>query len=330
MEAKGSVFGASNNFFVKTIRTNQMSTKNFLTQLLLVAAIAAATASNIYAQSSKAAMTTLTGQLVCSDCWSEADRKTVAYGTDADIACARDCAERGIPSAIAVKQGDDYHLYLIEQSQLKDQNEWLDRIGGQVEITGKLYAKKGKQYITVETYKFLSAAPSAGQQTMIGAEVELSLKDLTGIDQRLSSYRGRIVVLNFWATWCVPCKQEMPDLAAIQNEYAAFGVQVVGASADQLADRAKVIEFIKQTKINFPVLVGATTDDMKRFGVGPGLPATVVIGRDGRVAALHYKVIQQAQLKKEIDKLLGANSVALAREIAASQTKASNVSLVPS
>jgi thiol-disulfide isomerase/thioredoxin len=79
------------------------------------------------------------------------------------------------------------------------------------------------------------------------------LKDLTGIDQRLSAYRGRIVVLNFWATWCVPCKQEMPDLAAIQNEYAAFGVQVVGASADQLADRAKVLEFIKQTKINFPV-----------------------------------------------------------------------------
>jgi peroxiredoxin len=122
----------------------------------------------------------------------------------------------------------------------------------------------------------------------------------------------------------------MPDLAAIQNEYAAFGVQVVGASADQLADRTKVLEFIKQTKINFPVWVGATTDDMKRFGVGPGLPATVVIGRDGKIAALHYKVIQQAQLKKEIDKLLGANSSALAREIAASKTNQSNVSLVPS
>jgi len=329
MESEESVFGASNNFFVKTIRTNRMSTKNILTQLLLIAAVAAATASHVCGQGSKA-LTTLTGQLVCSDCWAEADRKTVAYGTAADIACARDCAEKGIPSAIAVKQGDDYRLYLIEQSQLKDQNEWLDRIGGQVEITGKLYSKKGKQYVTVETYKFLSVPPSGGQETTIGSEVELSLKDLTGIDQRLSAYRGRIVVLNFWATWCVPCKQEMPDLAAIQNEYAAFGVQVVGASADQLADRAKVLEFIKQTKINFPVWMGATTEDMKRFGVGPGLPATVVIGRDGLVAALHYKVIQQAQLKKEIDKLLAANSVALAREIAASQTKASNVSLVPS
>lgn len=293
--------------------------------------IAFAATTSICGQGTKSAATTITGQLVCSDCWAEADRKTTPYGTQADLACARDCAERGIPSAIAVKQGNDYKLYLIEQTQLKkNQAEWLDRIGGQVEVTGKLYAKKGKQYVTVETYKFLSAAPSAGQETTIGSEAELSLKDLTGIDQRLSAYRGRIVVLNFWATWCVPCKQEMPDLAAIQNEYAAFGVQVVGASADQLADRAKVLEFIKQTKINFPVWVGATTEDMKRFGVGPGLPATVVIGRDGRVVALHYKVIQQAQLKKEIDKLLGANSVALAREIAASHMKASNVSLVPS
>ena len=330
MRSKEAVFRPS-NFFVKTIRTNQMSTKNILTRLLLIAAITAATASHLCAQGSKGAAVTLTGQLVCSDCWSEADRKTTAYGTPADLACARDCAERGIPSAIAVKEGSDYKLYLIEQTQLKkNQAEWLDRIGGQVEVTGKLYAKKGKQYVTVETYKFLSVPPSASQETTIGSEVELSLKDLTGIDQRLNAYRGRIVVLNFWATWCIPCKQEMPDLTAIQNEYAAFGVQVVGASADQLANRAKVLEFIKQTKINFPVWVGATTDDMKRFGVGPGLPATVVIGRDGLVAALHYKVIQQAQLKKEIDKLLGANSVALAREIAASKTKASNVSLVPS
>ena len=307
-----------------------MRKNNFLLQVLLVVTLAAATASHVCAQDSKGAMTTLTGQLVCSDCWAEADRKTTAYGTPADVACARDCAERGIPSAIAVKENDDYKLYLIEQAQLKkNQSEWLDRIGGQIEVTGKLYSKKGKQYVTVETFRFLSA-PTDGQQSTIGSEAELSLKDLAGIVQPLSAYRGRIVILNFWATWCIPCKVEMPDLAAIQNEYAAFGVQVVGASADQVADRAKVLAFIKRSKINFPVWLGATTDDMKRFGVGPGLPATVVIDRDGKIVALHYKVIQQAQLKKEIDKLLGASSVALAREIAASKTKPSNVSLVPS
>jgi len=308
-----------------------MRENNLWFRFLLVATLAVATASQVCAQGSKAATTTLTGQLVCSDCWAEADRKTTPYGTPADIACARDCAERGIPSAVAVKENNDYKLYLIEQAQLKrNQSQWLDRIGGQIEVTGKLYSKKGKQYVTVETLKFLSAAPGAGQQTTIGSEAELSLKDLAGIDQRLSAYRGRIVVLNFWATWCIPCKQEMPDLAAIQNEYAAFGVQVVGASADQIADRAKVLQFIKQTKINFPVWLGATTEDMKRFGVGPGLPATVVIGRDGKIAVLHYKVIQQAQLRKEIDKLLASDSASIARELAAAKTKPTSVSLVPS
>jgi len=283
------------------------------------------------AQEAQKGTVTLEGQLVCSDCWSEADRKTTPYGTPADIACAIDCAEKGIPSAIAVKDGNDYKLYLIEQAQLKkNQAEWLDRIGAQVQLTGKLYAKKGKQYVTVETYKFLTEPPASNQQTTIGSEIDLSLKDLAGIDQRLSSYKGRIVVLNFWATWCVPCKQEMPDLAAIQNEYAALGVQVIGAAADQISDRAKVLQFIKEAKINFPVWLGATTEDLKRFGVGPGLPATVVIDREGKVAALHYKIIQQAQLKKEIDKLLGTDAAAIARATAESKTKPRNVSLVPS
>jgi thiol-disulfide isomerase/thioredoxin len=283
------------------------------------------------AQEAQKGVLTLAGQLVCSDCWSEADRKTTPYGTPADIACARDCAERGIPSALAVKDGNDYKLYLIEQAQLKqNQADWLDRIGGQVQLTGRVYSKKGKQYVTVETYKFLSEPPASTSQTTIGSEVDLNLKDLAGIDQRLNSYKGRIVILNFWATWCVPCKQEMPDLAAIQNEYAALGVQVIGAAADQIGDRAKLIQFIKQAKINFPIWLGATTEDLKRFGVGPGLPATVVIGRDGKVAALHYKMIQQAQLKKEIDKMLGTDAAGIERATAEAKAAPRNVSLVPS
>jgi thiol-disulfide isomerase/thioredoxin len=307
------------------MRQNQIYSMTLLLSLLL------AVAPSVRPQDTKPDKITVEGQLVCSDCWSEADRKTTAYGTPADIQCARDCAEKGIPSAVAVKEGADYKLYLIEQAQFKsNRTEWLDRIGEQIKVTGRVYAKKGKQYLSVETFKFLSSSLATQQPSAVGSEAELGLKDLAGIDQRLSSYRGRVVVLNFWATWCIPCRKEMPDLAAIQNEYAAFGVQVVGAAADQIADRAKVVEFIKQSKINFPVWLGATTEDMRRFGVGPGLPATVIIGRDGKIAVLHYKVIQQAQLKKEIDGLLGADSVAIAREIAASKNKSPGVSLVPS
>jgi thiol-disulfide isomerase/thioredoxin len=307
------------------MRHHQLFSMTLLLSLLV--AIAPATMS----QEVKPEKITIQGQLVCSDCWAEADRKTTPYGTAADIGCALDCAEKGIPSAVAVKAGDEYKLYLIEQAQLKtNRAEWLGKIGGQVEVTGRPYSKKGKQYLSVESFKFLSESPSKQQPSVVGSEAELSLKDLAGIDQRLSNYRGRVVVLNFWATWCIPCRKEMPDLAAIQNQYAAYGVQVVGASADQFADRTKVIQFIKQGGINFPIWLGLTTEDMRRFGVGPGLPATVIIDRDGKIAVLHYKVIQQAQLKKEIDRLLGTDSAAIAREVAKAKPTSQGVSLVPS
>ncbi|MGZ8846313.1 MAG: hypothetical protein ACXW3C_07590, partial [Pyrinomonadaceae bacterium] len=93
--------------------------KKPLLKLLVIAALVITTGWQVQAQGSKETNTTITGQLVCSDCWSEADRKTTPFGSAADISCARDCAEKGIPSAIAVKQGDDYKLYLIEQTQLK-------------------------------------------------------------------------------------------------------------------------------------------------------------------------------------------------------------------
>ena len=307
-----------------------MHKTSIIWKVLLLASVTAMTAAHVRAQAAKQT-TTVTGQLVCSDCWSEADRKTTPFGTPADVSCARDCADKGIPSAIAVKQGDDYRLYLIEQAQLKkNRDEWLHQVGQQVEVTGQLSVKQGKNYLTVESFKFLSANGLPQQPSTVGSEVELSLKDLSGLDQRLSSFRGRIVVLNFWATWCVPCRKEMPDLAAVQNAYAPFGVQVIGASADQLGERAKVLEFVRQAKINFPVWLGATTENMRLFGVGPGLPATVIIGADGKIAALHYSVIKQADLRKELDQLLRGNSIALANEIAAAKKRAPNVSLVPS
>lgn len=271
---------------------------------------------------------TVTGQLVCSDCWSEADRKTTPFGTAADIACALDCAEKGIASAIAVKEGDDYKLYLVEQTKLKEQRaEWLNHFGQQVEVSGRVFTKNNHQYVAPEKIRYLSASSAGQQSTVIGTVVDLSLKDLAGIDQPLSSYRGRLVVLNFWATWCVPCRREMPDLAAIQNAYAPFGVQVIGASADQLTDRPKVVQFIREAKVNFPVWLGATTADMQKFGVGPGLPATVIINRDGKIVWVKPTVISEGELKKELDRLLGGDAAA-ADKTAKATTR--DGSLVPS
>src|ERR1043166_6439602 len=161
-------------------RTDNMRKTNFLFRFLLIAVLSAATTFPLRAQEEKQATTTVTGQLVCSDCWTEADRKTTPFGTPADISCARDCAEKGIPSAVAVKEGDDYTLYLIEQSQLKSNRaEWLNAIGQQDEVNGRLYTKKGRKYVTVEGFKFLptSSNSSVQQPSTVGSEAELVLKD---------------------------------------------------------------------------------------------------------------------------------------------------------
>ncbi len=129
----------------------------------------------------------------------------------------------------------------------------------------------------------------------------------------------------------------MPDLAAIQNEYAALGVQVIGASTDEVQDRAKVLQFVKEKKVNFPIWMGATTADMMRFGLGAALPGTVVIGRDGRIARVISGIVNQADLKKQIDVMLAAAEKTAAKDrsqereqIASAKRKPSEVSSVPS
>ncbi len=123
---------------------------------------------------------TLEGQFVCSECWFEADRKTTAYGTPADIQCAQDCAVNEVPPAVAVKQGDDFKLYLIEPSQFKkNSEEWLEYIGKRVQVFGRLETKKNKQYVAVDELKILSAINEFVQipSAVVGSHAELTLKD---------------------------------------------------------------------------------------------------------------------------------------------------------
>lgn len=285
----------------------------------------------VHAQRPVSESVTLEGQLVCSVCWFEADRKTTPYGDQADLKCAADCAEKNIPPALAVKDGDDYKLYILESGKLKKPpTEWLESISKQVRVNGTIRQQQDKLYIATDSFSVISSsAVSRAQANVVGREAELVLKDLFGVDQKLSSYRGRIVVLNFWATWCVPCRTELPDLVALQNEYAALGVQVIGASADELSDRADVLKFIKETRINFPVWVELSTDQMKRFGVGPALPATLIIDREGKIDTVYSGVIKRADLQKRIDSMLKTDAAAVERD-ASDRADARDVSLVPS
>ena len=273
------------------------------------------------------------GQVVCcAECWAEADRTKVEYGTAENLLKAKSCVERD-PTLLAVRDGNNFTLYQLELAKFRlPGKNWLEFVGKRVAVTGVV--KKDK--LLVDALEVL--APSLAEReaaSAVGREADLTLKDPFGTPQGLGSLRGRIVILNFWATYCIPCRAEMPDLATIQNEYAALGLQVIGASTDEAQDRAKVLQFVKETKVNFPIWLGATTADMMRFGLGGALPGTVVIGRDGRIARVISGVVNQADLKKQIEAMMATAEKAAPieqekPEVAAVKRKASEVSSVPS
>ena len=277
----------------------------------------------------------LEGQVVCcEDCWAGADRRTVPFGTRADLEKAKSCVAGGDPTLLAVTDaGGEATLYELEDGKYKRPGkDWLEFVGKRVEVAGRVREKGGKKFVRVDALKVLADAPAASEQlpNVVGAEAELVLKDLFGVEQKLSAMRGRVVVLNFWATYCAPCRKEMPDLAAIQNSYAALGVQVVGASAETIEDQKKVLEFVRETKVNFPVWLGATVADMARFGLGPDLPGTAIVGRDGKIVWLTRGVVNEADLKRRLDTLLAEAERAASRERAAAKARAGDASSVPS
>lgn len=265
----------------------------------------------------------LEGQVVCcAECWAEADRTKVPYGTAENLLKAQSCIAGGDPTLIAVREDDKFTLYQLEQGKFRlPGKNWLEFVGRKVAVTGTVDKKK----VRVDSLEVLAQSIVEQEASnVVGKEVELALKDLFGAEQRLSALKGRIVILNFWATYCIPCRKEMPDLAAIQNEYAALGLQVIGASTDEPEERASVMQFVKETKVNFPIWMGATTNDMVRFGLGAALPGTVIIGRDGRVVKVISGIVNQADLKKQVETMLAA-----AEKVAVTQ-KRSEVSSVPS
>ncbi|HEX5085568.1 MAG TPA: TlpA disulfide reductase family protein [Blastocatellia bacterium] len=275
------------------------------------------------------------GQIVCcEDCWNKADRQKVPYGSAEDLAQSAKCISNGDPTLLAVTAQDGAtKFYQLEDGKFKrPEPNWLNYVGSRVEITGAVRVVKKRNFVKVDDLKVLSKPSEPALPDVIGKEAELMLKDLFGAEQKLSSYRGRIVVLNFWATWCGPCKKEMPELAAIQNQYAAYGVQVIGASADTLNELQAVRQSIKETAINFPVWLGATTEHMAQFGLGPGLPGTAIIGRDGKIVAIYRSVITREEIKKHLDKLVAQGEREAKREqIAMARSKSQTVaSSVPS
>jgi len=128
------------------------------------------------------------------------------------------------------------------------------------------------------------------------------LKDAAGRPLRLYGYKGKVVVLNFWATWCGPCKTEIPWFIQFEKEYQTRGFTVLGVSMDE--DGWKVINpYVAEHKINYPIVL-ANEEINELYGGIEALPTTLLIGRDGKVAFLHAGLISREDYEKEIRKLL--------------------------
>jgi len=125
----------------------------------------------------------------------------------------------------------------------------------------------------------------------------------TGETFRLSDHKGKVVLLNFWATWCGPCRMETPDLVALQKEYGPRGFTVVGLSTDDFADPAALLPFAKQYAINYPVLL-ATPAMREPFGGIPALPTSFLINKAGNVVYAKEGLLMKRAIAARIEKLL--------------------------
>jgi cytochrome c biogenesis protein CcmG, thiol:disulfide interchange protein DsbE len=151
---------------------------------------------------------------------------------------------------------------------------------------------------------FIAHRPSPARRAAVGdlrPAPDFSLTDLSGARLSLSQYRGQVVLLDFWATWCDPCKTEIPHFIEMQNRYGRQGFQVIGISMDD--EEKPVRDFQQQFKMNYPVAIGSA-ELATQYGGILGLPITFVIDRSGRIVSRHVGATDPSAFDAEIERLL--------------------------
>ena len=131
---------------------------------------------------------------------------------------------------------------------------------------------------------------------------QFTLKDIQGRYIRLSDYRGKVVLVNFWATWCPPCRKEIPDLVKLQRDYGSRGLQVIGVTYPPQT-LAEVRRFVSEANVNYPVALG-TKETKSLFTESEALPITIVIGTDGRIRDIIEGILLPEEFEQKIKPLL--------------------------
>lgn len=132
---------------------------------------------------------------------------------------------------------------------------------------------------------------------------DFTVKSLAGENVRLSDFRGQVVLLNFWASWCVPCRAEMPILDEIHKKYEPLGFTVLGVNVDLKSEKA--VKYLKGTPVNFPIGLDPKSDVSKLYNVS-AMPSTAIIDRDGNVRYIHpgYKDGDAQKYRDKIKELM--------------------------
>ncbi len=149
------------------------------------------------------------------------------------------------------------------------------------------------------------AAVQAGEMVMARdpkPPAQVSFTDQDGRKLSLDDFKGKVVVLDYWATWCPPCRAEIPHFIEIQNEYKDKGVTVVGMSVDSTGP-ADVAKFVKDNGMNYPIVM-ADEKTATAYGADQGIPFTLVIDKNGNVVARHLGITDKSVFEDEIKKAL--------------------------
>lgn len=137
-------------------------------------------------------------------------------------------------------------------------------------------------------------------QAQADAVLRLTLPDLEGRPQALAQWRGKVLVVNYWASWCAPCVEEMPAFSHLQRQYATRGVQFVGIGVDEVENLRK---FVRNTPVAYPLLLGDAAGTQAPDLQIKGLPYTLVIDRDGRIAGGRLGRFDEATLDRLLQRL---------------------------